>query len=192
VVTAWIFIVFVLLLTLQRLAELRLSRRNEVFLLGQGGEEHVPEQFVVMKVLHVSWLISMIVEVFLFRRPFLPVLALAAFLVIFIGQSLRYAAIHTLGRRWTVRVITLPAEPPIRHGIYRVLRHPNYLGVILEIIAVPLLHSAFLTAIFFSTANLFLLKARIQSEEKALDKYFSTGPDHQAQCHPGSETSLKE
>jgi methyltransferase len=93
---------------------------------------------------------------------------LAASLAFLAGQTLRYAAIHTLGERWTVRVMTLPGAKPVSQGIYRSIRHPNYLGVILEIGAVPLLHSAYLTAISFSIANALLLAWRIQTEEAAL------------------------
>jgi methyltransferase len=89
-------------------------------------------------------------------------------LIFVIGQSLRYAAIRTLGRRWTVRIVTLPDAPLVRSGIYRYLRHPNYLGVALEIAAVPLLHTAYLTAILFTLANACLLAVRIRAEERAL------------------------
>jgi methyltransferase len=64
--------------------------------------------------------------------------------------------------------MTLPGLPLVRKGIYRYLRHPNYLGVILEILAVPLLHSAYVTAIVFSLANMLLLSVRIRTEEQAL------------------------
>ena len=86
------------------------------------------------------------------------------------GQGLRYAAIHTLGERWTVRVMTLPGAAPVTHGIYHFIRHPNYLGVMLEIAAVPLIHSAYLTAITFSIANGLLLAWRIRTEEAALNE----------------------
>jgi methyltransferase len=84
------------------------------------------------------------------------------------GQALRLIAIRTLGERWTVKVITLPGEPAVAHGIFRYLRHPNYLGVIIEIAALPMLHGAYLTALTFSVLNLLLLRARIRAEERAL------------------------
>ena len=111
----------------------------------------------------------MLAEVYLLDRPFIPWLTLAAIIFVLIGQSLRYAAILTLGPRWTVRVMTLPTEPPITRGIYRYVRHPNYLGVILEIAAVPLLHTAYLTALLFTLANAALLVVRIRTEERALE-----------------------
>jgi methyltransferase len=91
-----------------------------------------------------------------------------------IGQSLRYAAILSLQWRWTVKIMTLPGLPLVRRGIYRYLRHPNYLGVVLEILAVPLLHTAYLTAILFSLANGLLLSVRIKTEDQALQEAVSS------------------
>jgi methyltransferase len=162
------FVFIVAALAAQRLFELSLSRRNETCILSQGGCEHAPGQFRWMKALHTSWFVAMLAEVWWLRRPFRPLLAAAAFLVLLAGQSLRYAAIRTLGPRWTVRVMTLPDAPPVSGGIYRHLRHPNYLGVMLEVAAVPLLHGAYLTSLFFSLANALLLTLRIRAEERAL------------------------
>jgi methyltransferase len=118
--------------------------------------------------MHIAWFLAMLAEVFGLRRPFDPRLALVASAAFLAGQALRYAAIRTLGERWTVRVMTLPGAKPVSGGIYRVIRHPNYLGVALEIAAVPLLHSAYLTAFLFSIANGLILAWRIRTEEAAL------------------------
>lgn len=166
--TRRIFLLLVILLGVQRLAELRLSARNERRILALGGREHAPGQFTVMRWMHIAWFFAMIAEVFGLRRPFHPPLTLAASLAFLAGQALRYAAIHTLGERWTVRVMTLPRAKPVSRGIYRFIRHPNYLGVMLEIVAVPLLHNAYLTAISFSIANALVLAWRIRTEETAL------------------------
>jgi len=168
VITRWIFVFLVIALGVQRLAEMRRSARNEHRILEAGGREYASGQFRVMKLLHTAWFLAMLAEVFGLQRPFHPVLAIAAALVFLMGQALRYAAITTLGERWTVRVMILPGAQPIHHGIYRFIRHPNYLGVMLEIGAVPLLHSAYLTAIVFSIANALLLAWRIYTEEAAL------------------------
>jgi methyltransferase len=152
------------------LAELRLSRRNEQELRALGAREHASGHFIAMQLLHTLWLVSIVLEVTLLRPPFqLWVSALAA-VGFAIGQCLRYAAIHTLGRRWTVRVLTVPGAAPVTSGIYRYLRHPNYLGVVLEIAALPLMHSAWRTAIVFSLANAVLLAVRIRKEERALSE----------------------
>ena len=169
--TRWIFLLLVFLLGIQRLAELRLSSRNERRILALGGHEYAAGQFRVMRFLHIAWFLAMIAEVFGLQRPFHPGLAIIAALAFVVGQVLRYAAIHTLGERWTVRVMILPGAKAISGGIYRFIRHPNYLGVILEIGAVPLLHSAYLTAITFSIANALLLIWRIRTEEAALKEH---------------------
>lgn len=166
--TRWIFLLLLISLGAQRLIELRHSARNERRILEMGGREHAAGQFRVMRGLHTAWFLAMIAEVFGLQRQFHPALALAASLVFLAGQALRYAAIHTLGERWTVRVMTLPSIKPVSQGIYRYIRHPNYLGVVLEIGAVPLLHGAYLTTIIFSIANALLLTWRIQTEERAL------------------------
>ncbi|HTP01572.1 MAG TPA: isoprenylcysteine carboxylmethyltransferase family protein [Anaerolineales bacterium] len=85
---------------------------------------------------------------------------------------------------WTVRVMTIPGLPPVRGGIYRYLRHPNYLGVALEILAVPLLHSAYVTAIIFSLANMLLLTARIRAEDRALLEAAYSPPTREGMSTP--------
>lgn len=169
-VTTWIFIAFVILLAAQRIFELRLSRRNEAKIRSLGGHEYAAWQLLVMKALHAGWLIAMLAEVLGLHRPFIPGLSLLALMVFIVGQCLRYAAMLSLKWRWTVKVMTLPGVPPVESGIYRYLRHPNYLGVALEILAVPLLHSAYITAATFSLANLVLLRTRIRTEERALQE----------------------
>jgi methyltransferase len=166
--TIQIFVAFVGLIALQRLAELRLSRRNERQLRTLGAREHAAGHFVAMQLLHTLWLASVVLEVMWLRPPFqLWVSALAA-LCFAMGQCLRYAAIQALGGRWSVRIWTLPAAPPVTRGVYRYLRHPNYLGVVLEIAALPLMHSAWRSAVVFSLANAVLLAVRIRKEEQAL------------------------
>ena len=166
--TEQIFVAFVVLVALERLAKLRLSQRNERQLRKLGAREHAAEHFIAMQLLHTLWLVSVVLEVTLLRPPFqLWVGALAA-LCFGVGQCLRYAAIHALGGRWSVRVLTLPGAAPVAKGVYRYMRHPNYLGVVLEIAALPLMHSAWRSAVIFSLANAVLLAVRIRKEEYAL------------------------
>ncbi|MDQ2647541.1 MAG: hypothetical protein M3020_27340 [Myxococcota bacterium] len=163
-----VFVAFVALVALQRVAELRLSRRNERWLRERGAQEHAPGHFRAMQLLHTLWFVSSILEVTLLRPLFQTWLAVPAALCFGAGQCLRYAAIRSLGTRWSVRIWTLPGAPPVARGVYRYLRHPNYLGVVLEIAALPLIHSAWRTALLFSVANAALLVVRIRKEEQAL------------------------
>jgi len=167
-VTERVFTAAVLCLAGQRIAELQRSRRNERWLRARGAREHAAGQYRLMRALHAAWFPSMILEVRLLGAPFVPALAAVALVGALGGQALRYAAMHALGKRWSVRVFTLPGQPAVTSGIYRHLRHPNYVGVALELACVPLLHGAFRTAIVFSAANAALLARRIAAEERAL------------------------
>jgi methyltransferase len=167
-VTRLAFTGLVVALAGQRLLELRKSRTNERELLHKGAREHASRHFTLMRLLHASWLVAMPLEVFLLRAPFRPPLALLATAGAASGQALRYAAMHALGPRWTVRIFTLPGEPAVTSGIYKRLRHPNYVGVALEIACVPLIHGAWRSALAFSALNALLLRVRIRSEERAL------------------------
>jgi len=168
--TRLLFVGFVAGLGMQRLFELRLSQRNERRIRQRGGREHAPETYRWIVILHAAWFAAMLLEVFACGRKFHLRLAVPAFGVFAAGQALRLSAIRTLGWRWSTRVMTVPgpAGAPVQHGIYRYIRHPNYLGVELEILAAPLLHSAYLTSAVFGVANALLLRDRISREERAL------------------------
>ncbi len=162
------FTLLVALVASQRLMELAHSRRNEARLRARGAIEHAPWQVPMLAVLHGAWLISTVVEVWLLRPPFRPWLALFAVAVFIAGQVLRLAAIRTLGDRWTIRVMTLPATRRVSTGLYSWLPHPNYLGVALEIVSLPLVHGAVVTALVFSVLNAVALVLRIGVESRAL------------------------
>ncbi len=162
---------FVAALGVQRLFELRLSRRNERRILQRGGREHAPETYRWIVTLHAAWFAAMLTEALVGRRRFSPRLAALALSLFAAGQALRLTAIRTLGWRWSTRIMTVPglAGARVQHGIYRYIRHPNYLGVELEIVAAPLVHSAYLTSTVFGIANALLLHDRIRREEQALE-----------------------
>ncbi|MGV2826965.1 isoprenylcysteine carboxyl methyltransferase family protein [Myxosarcina sp. GI1(2024)] len=166
--TKYIFTGIVLAVIMQRLIEVRYSDRNKVKILQQGGREHGDNLLGAVKLLQVSWWISMIAEVWYLDRPLIPVLAAVALTATIAGQVLRYFSMKALQWRWTLPIMTVPEMPVVESGVYRYLRHPNWLGVILEIAFLPLIHSAYLTAIAFSLANAWLIGKRIRTEEQAL------------------------
>ncbi len=168
--TKGVFVSIIIAIILQRLFELRHSQRNAAYILAQGGREHGDNFLGIVKVLQVSWWVAMIVEVWWLDRPFIPTLAAGALVALLAGQLLRYLSMQALGWRWTLPIVTLPGAPVIDSGIYRYLRHPNWLGVLLEIAALPLIHGAYLTAICFSVANALVMSQRIRSEELALSQ----------------------
>jgi methyltransferase len=167
-VTKYIFMGIILAVLGQRLFELRISKNNEEYILARGATKHNDNLIGAVKVLQTFWLVAAIAEVWYFDRPFIFPLAAIALIAALIGQVLRYLSMQALERRWTLAVVTLPNAPVVDQGIYRYLRHPNWLGVILEIAAIPLIHGAYLTAIAFSLANAVIISKRIQTEEQAL------------------------
>jgi methyltransferase len=164
----WLFTGLVALVGVQRLVELRLAERNRCELLARGGFEVGKTHYRWMVLLHATFLSAAPLEVWSLDRPLLPVLALAMTALLVAAMTLRYWAIMTLGSRWTTRVVVLPGAPRIETGPFRFLRHPNYLAVVTEMVALPMVHTAWLTALTYSLLNAALLRTRIRVEEDAL------------------------
>ena len=162
------YLTFIGVLVVERLLELVLSARNARRVLALGGKEVGQRHFRVMTVLHTAFLVSCVAEVVLLQRAFPGIVGWAALAIALLAQGIRYWAILTLGHRWNTRIIFLPGAEPVTTGPYRFMRHPNYLAVILELFAVPLIHGAYLTSIAFTAANAAMLLVRIRAEEKAL------------------------
>ena len=158
---------FLLILAVQRMFELRLSKRNATRAFLEGAKEAAPHQVPWMTAMHSLWFVSCAAEVWM-GASFHQGIFVVSLAVTVIGQTLRYAAIRTLGPRWNVRIIHFPGKPPVQTGIYRLVRHPNYLGVVLEIAAVPMLHGAWMTSVAFSIINGIFLYFRIRAEENAV------------------------
>ena len=152
-----------------RLVELRISNRNVRRLLAAGGMESGAGHYPVMVLVHTLWLLSCIVEVVVLERRFIPLLGGMMIVLLAGTTALRYWVIQTLGPQWTTRIITVQGAPRITSGPFRWLRHPNYLAVALEIVALPLIHTAWTTALVFGLANLLVLRVRIQAEDRALE-----------------------
>ena len=157
----------VVLVAVQRLLELALSRRNERRLLARGAVERGSGHYPVMVAVHTLWLASTLVEG-LVRGPEIPAwwpVPLAAFLLV---QPLRYWAILSLEENWNTRVLVVPGGKLVRSGPYRYFPHPNYVVVAVEILTFPLIFGAWITAIVFSLLNAALLYVRIKTENRAL------------------------
>lgn len=154
----------------QRLLELRLARRNLAWALAKGGREYGREHYPLFFVLHVGWMIGWLVEgsVRGAVSPWWPL-----WLAVFLGaQALRYWAIVSLGPQWNTRILIVPGLQRLRVGPYRYLSHPNYVAVALELLSMPLVFGAWITALATSVLNAaLLLGIRIPAEEKALAEY---------------------
>ena len=156
----WIVLILV---ALQRLAELVYARHNTRRLLAEGATESGAGHYPLLVGLHVLWLLSLAVFVPADRAPLWPLLG-----VFVVLQGLRVWVLASLGRYWTTRIITLPGAPLVRRGPYRWLRHPNYLVVAGEIAVLPLAFGAWQIAAVFTLANALVLWIRIRAEEQAL------------------------
>ena len=162
------FTIVVALVALERVAELVVSRRNAAWSLARGGRESGQGHYPVMVVLHTGFLVAMLVEAYLRRPDVWPALAWSMFVLLLASQALRWWCIATLGPRWNTRVIVVPGLPPVRSGPYRLLPHPNYIAVVVEGLALPLVHACWWTAVGFTVANAALLTVRLRVENAAL------------------------
>jgi methyltransferase len=166
-----LFVGLVAAVAAMRLGELRIARRNTRRALAAGAIEVGAGHYRAMVAMHAAFLVSAPVEVYLLERTVLPALAAPSLLLLAFAATVRVWVIRTLGTRWTTRIVCLPGNPVTRSGPYRYLRHPNYLAVAVEIVALPLVHTAFVTAAVFSVLNALVLRRRIRMEEEALGKY---------------------
>ncbi len=162
------YVLLVAAVALERLAELVVSKRNAAWSMARGGVETGRGHYPFMVVLHTGLLLGCVVEVVIFDPPFIPWLGWPMLALVLISQALRWWCISTLGRRWNTRVIVVPGLPLVTGGPYRWFRHPNYIVVVVEGIALPLVHTAWVTALVFTALNIPLLAVRLRDEERAL------------------------
>jgi methyltransferase len=152
----------------ERVAELVVSKRNLTWSRAHGGSEFGAEHYPVMVVLHAGLLVGCLLEPIVLHRPFIPVLAWPMLAVVLAAQGLRWWCITTLGPQWNTRVVVVPGAPRVTGGPYRFVSHPNYVAVIAEGVALPLVHTAWFTALVFTVFNAALLTTRVNVENAAL------------------------
>ena len=162
-----LYLLLVLAVAAERLAELRLSERNASRALARGAAEHGQGHYPAMVLLHAALLAACAAEALAYPAP-PPRAAWLAVAGVGLSQALRWWAVAALGERWSTRVVVVPGAPPVTGGPYRFLRHPNYLAVVAEVACLPLAWGSWRTALIFSAGNALLLRARIRAEERAL------------------------
>jgi methyltransferase len=165
-VTAYVLLVAAV--GVERLAELVVATRNARWAFAHGGVESGRGHYPVMAAMHTAFLVACIAEVAIADRPFLPWLGWPMLALVVASQALRWWCVATLGHQWNTRVIVVPGLPLVSGGPYRWLRHPNYVAVVVEVAALPLVHTAWVTALVFTLANAVVLAVRIPVEERAL------------------------
>lgn len=154
------------LVAAERLAELAVARRNRAWATRHGGIEYGARHYPLIAAAHVGLLGGALLEAR--RARFVPSLGWPMLGLAVSSQALRWWCIASLGKRWNTRIIIVPGMPLVTRGPYRRLRHPNYVAVVAEGVALPLVHGAWRTAAGFTAANLCLLGIRIRAENKAL------------------------
>jgi methyltransferase len=167
--TKIVFLILLACVALERLVELQLSRRHQRDLASCGAQKHGDPQYRWMVALHAGVLIGAAVEVILLQRPFMASLAVPALLLFSLATLLRWWVIRTLGVHWNTEVVDSVSLGVVSDGPFRWIRHPNYLGVFVELIALPLIHTAWITAAVAAAGNLFILRNRLRIEERLLD-----------------------
>lgn len=153
---------------LERLVELAVSRRNAAWAFARGGVEVGRRLFPAMVVLHTGLLVACVAEVWFADRPFVPALGWSMLALVVGCQAARAWCVAALGPRWNTRVIVVPGMPLVTSGPYRFLRHPNYVVVVVEGVALPLVGTAWVTAVAFTVANAVVLTLRLRTERRAL------------------------
>jgi len=172
----WLFTALVVLVGLERLAEVVVSTRNARWSVSRGGIEVGRSHYPPMVLLHTGLLVGALVEVWTRRPDVVPVLAWTMLALVVLSQGLRWWCIGVLGRQWNTRVIVVPGLSLVRRGPYRWLSHPNYVAVVMEGFALPLVHSAAITAVVFTLFNAVLLSVRIRVENTALSRLAAAVP----------------
>ncbi len=167
------YLLLLALLAGERVFELYLSQRNARRALAHGGIEVGRGHYRIMVAMHTLFLVSCATESILITRTISPIVSALALAGALLAQLLRYAAVATLGERWNTRIIVIPGAAPVTHGLYRWMRHPNYVAVVIEIAALPIIRGCWITAVVFTLANALVLATRIPAEERALGANYS-------------------
>lgn len=181
-----LYLGFLALTALERIGELVLSSRNAKRAFARGAMEVGEPHYRFMSVFHTLFLFACAGEVLLLERAFPGALGWGALCVAALCQGLRYWAITTLGDRWNTRIIFVPGDKPVTGGPYRWIRHPNYVAVIVELLAIPLVHGAYVTAVVAAAVNGGLLLVRIRAEERALGAEYEAEFGARPRLIPGS------
>lgn len=165
-----LLIVITTLVVAQRLSELALARRNLKWALAHGAIEYGADHYWLFVVLHSGWLVGFNLEWWI-TKPTVPALWPLLLVGIVLAQILRYWAITSLGKYWNTRIVVFPGDELVKTGPYRYLKHPNYLAVVIELAAIPLLLGSWRTAVVASLLNaIMLFFIRIPAEEQALQQ----------------------
>lgn len=179
-ISVLVYAVFLLAVGVGRLLEMRISRQHQQSLMARGIREGRDPAFGWIVVLHVGVLAGSFAEVWALRRPFIPLLAIPMLVLFVLANLLRWWVIATMAEHWNVRVMESLSLGVVTHGPFRFIRHPNYLALFVEMLAIPLIHTAYLTALIGGIVHVLILRSRIVHEEAVL----MASPDYRAAMGP--------
>ena len=170
-VKEFVYPIFVIVIFVETLIELAISRRNSKALLQKGAIDIARHLLPWMALVYAVKFFGSLTEYF-FTQPVLSTAWLITFggLVI-AAKALKFWAISSLGSYWSMKVLVVPGSQMVNKGPYRWIKHPNYVAVITEIVALPLMGKAFITTGIVVTVFTVLLYLRIKAEEQALIQY---------------------
>jgi methyltransferase len=169
------YLVLLVVVGLGRIVELRISKRNQRQLSTQGVRKVAEPHFRWMVIVHAGILVGAAVEVLVLHRPFIPALAIPMAVLFVLANCLRWWVIRTLAGHWNVEVMASSKVGVVTSGPYRWVRHPNYVAVVIELFSLPMIHTAWITALAGSLADLEILRRRLQVEDTVL----MTNPSYQ-------------
>ena len=159
------FILFTSFIILLRIGELILSRRNQIWLLQQGAIEYGQKHYPYIVALHVLFIISLIIE---YSTKQTSSFSLFFLVLYFLLMAFKMLVIMSLGKFWNTKIYHISGFPLMKRGVYKYVKHPNYLIVIAEIAIIPLVFHLYFTAITFTVLNAIILSVRVKEENKVL------------------------
>ncbi len=166
--TVGAFLALLAAVAVLRLVEIRVSRRHQRHMVARGAVRITNQHFSLMVSVHVAVLAGAALEVLLLKRPFFFALAVPMFALFLAANLVRLWVIRTLGDHWSIQVMDSTRLGVVTDGPFRYVRHPNYAAVFVEMIALPLIHTAWITAIAGSCLHLWAIRKRLEAEEPPL------------------------
>ncbi len=165
----FLYVLFIIGIALSRLYEVRLSKKHLQMAQSQENVHSIPEIiYPLMVAFHSCWLLSCLVEVYWLNRPFFSALGIPMLFLWLLAFSGRLWMLWTMKASWNVRIVYNPQQDIVTSGPYRYLRHPNYVIVAIEIFCIPMIHTAYLTALIGTGLNALLIWQRLKTEEAYL------------------------
>ena len=162
------FLALLLAVGLLRIFELRVSSRHQQQMIARGATKINEPRFSWIVFVHTAVLIGAALEVVLLHRPFIPILSATMLFIFLSGNAVRLWVVLTMGKLWNVQVMNSTGLGVVTSGPFRFVRHPNYAAVFLEMFSLPLVHTAWITALLGSIAYAIAISQRIPLEEKVL------------------------